>query len=400
MEFKIKQASKTLNKIIKKTLSPCLNKHFNVSYHDEAIGGLKPPFVILANLLNNWDPFLLSFRIKAPVHFVTSVQQFRNPILRFLLGLAGSIPKTKSMSDSITIRGILNNIKSNRIVGIFPEGKRCWDGQTEEILYPTAKVLKKLNVPVVTVLFQGGYLSFPRWALNHRRGEIHLTYKLLLTTDEISKLSVDEIYDRICKELDINEMNWQAQKMIPFKGKRIAESLELCLYHCPECNSIGRLESHDDTFTCKACGETVRYTPYGYFEEDSGNPRLKTVYDWNQWQLSELEKTIHNRQSNPHIPIFEDYDVNLFTAQLYSPLKKIGKGVLRLYIDRIEFTPENKVALSFPIEHLNGVSTHLSDRFDFFYKGVFYRASFKDRHVSANKWTEAYDRIIKITSML
>jgi len=391
--FKVRLAYRPLNKLLKVTLSPYLNRRFNIHYEDEAIRDLKAPFIVVANHQTNWDPFILSCKIQDPVHFVTSVQQFRSPIMRFLLGLAGSIPKTKSMSDSTAVRGILKirDLKGN--IGIFPEGKRCWDGRTEPILYPTAKVIRQLKLPVVSVLFQGGYLSHPRWARKSRKGEMHLTYRLLLNGDEVGSLSADEIYRRICEALWHDEYQWQAEKRTPYLGKGLAEDLELALFLCPKCHSVGKLVSKGDHLTCTQCGEVVRYNAYGYFEKDVGEPAFHTVYEWNQWQLSQLSQMIKERLHNPEMPVFEDRDITLFTAESYKPLRRIARGRLSLRIDGILFTPERGSAQFFGMDALSGVSTHLRNRFDFYHHGEFYRVAFNNRHCSANKWSEAYDRI-------
>lgn len=391
--FKVRLANRLLNKFLKRTLSPYLNRRFNIHYQDEAVRSLKAPFIIVANHQTNWDPFILSYKLADPVHFVTSVQQFRSPIMRYLLGLAGSIPKTKSMSDSTAVRGILKirDLKGN--IGVFPEGKRCWDGRTEPILYPTAKVIRQLKLPVVSVLFQGGYLSHPRWALGSRKGEMHLTYRLLLNGDEVGSLSADEIFNRLNEALCHDEYQWQAERKIQYRGKRLAEALELALFLCPQCHSIGKLVSKGDHLTCTQCREAVRYNAYGYFEKDAGEPAFHTVYEWNQWQLSQLSQMIKERLQNPEVPVFEDQDITLFTAEAYKPLRRIARGSLSLRIDGIAFTPERGSERLFDMDALSGVSTHLNNRFDFYHHGDFFRVVFNNKHCSANKWSEAYDRI-------
>lgn len=398
MTFNVKKPNRLLNRILKKTLTPYLDRRFNISYDDSAIADLKPPFVIVANHQTNWDAFILSCKIREPVSFVASAQQFRSAFMRFVMRLAGSIPKTKSMSDSSTVRGIFKIRNLSGVVGIFPEGKRNWDGATEEILYPTAKVLKQLKIPVVSVLFTGGTLTFPRWADSSRKGGMQLTYDILFNQEEIDTLPVDTLYQRLCQKLQHNEFQWQDQKRIPFKGKNLAQSLELCLFLCPQCGCVGKLHSAGDLFTCTSCGNEVRYNVYGFFENDGGNPPFKSVFEWNQWQLDEMTRRIRERLRSPGPPLLCDDHVFLHTAEPYGPLRAIGNGTLRFLVDRLEFESEGGQIQSFPFENLNGVSTHLSKWFDFYHLGDFYRVSFPSRHVSANKWSEVYDRLQGVLS--
>lgn len=396
MTYRVKRASRLLNRILKKTLSPYLNRRYRIEYIDNGIQELKPPFVVVGNHTNNWDPFILSYKISEPVHFVTTVEQFRSRIMRFLLGLAGCIPKTKAMSDASTVKNLFLVRNRGDVVGIFPEGKRCWDGKTEEILYPTAKVLKSMRVPVASVLFHGAYLTHPRWALKARRGKIQVKYDILFSEEDLKALSVDEIYGKMCAAIQTNEYRWQEKQMIPFVGSRLAEALELVLFLCPHCGKIGRLYSRDDTFTCLACGETVRYNVYGYFEKENGQPHFKTVQEWNQWQLKMLEEIVRERMAHPEEIIFEDQGVTMFTGERFASIKKQKRGTLRLFVDHLEFIDRYNQKTSYELSHMNGVSTHLSDRFDFYHEGRFHRVAFKDHHTSANKYSEAYDVIKRL----
>lgn len=396
MTYRVKRASRILNRILKKTLGPWLVKRYRIEFIEGNMRDLKPPFVVIGNHTNNWDPFIVSNKINAPIHFVTSVEQFRSRTMRFLLGLAGCIPKTKAMSDAATVKSLFYVRNRGDVVGIFPEGKRCWDGKTEEILYPTAKVLKSMGVPVVSFLLHGAYLSHPRWAVTSRKGKIQINYGILFTPEQLKTLSADEIYEKMCAALRTNEYSWQEERMIPFVGKRLAERLERVLFLCPKCGQVGRLYSKGDTLTCLACGETVTYNQYGYFEKDGGEPHFKSVLEWNQWQLKELEGMVLDRMANPDGPIFEDREVTLFTGQRYVAIRKLRRGTLRLYADRLEFIGRDNQKIEFGLSHMNGVSTHLSDWFDFYHEGNFYRAAFKNRHTSANKYTEAYDIIKRL----
>lgn len=396
MTYRVKRASRLLNRILKKTLGPWLVKRYRIEYIEGNMQDLKPPYAVIGNHTNNWDPFIVSNKINAPIHFVTSVEQFRSRTMRFLLGLAGCIPKTKAMSDATTVKSIFHVRNRGDVVGVFPEGKRCWDGKTEEILYPTAKVLKSLGVPVVAFQVNGAYLSHPRWAVTSRKGKIQINYGILFTPEQLKTLSADEIYEKMCAALRTNEYSWQEERMIPFVGKRLAERLERVLFLCPKCGQVGRLYSKGDTLTCLACGETVTYNQYGYFEKDGGEPHFKSVLEWNQWQLKELEGMVLDRMANPDGPIFEDREVTLFTGQRYVAIRKLRRGTLRLYADRLEFIGRDNQKIEFGLSHMNGVSTHLSDWFDFYHEGNFYRAAFKNRHTSANKYTEAYDIIKRL----
>lgn len=378
-------------KFVQLALGTYLKSSFNMQFTGlDEVKKLSAPYVVLGNHTNFWDPFMVACVLPEPVHFVTSDEYFRNPLLKTLLGLVGAIPKMKFVSDSDTVKEVIRVKNRKGVVGIFPEGARNWDGKTIEILYPTAKLVKTLKIPVVTALLQGAALSYPRWAKKSRRGKLVISYKVALTAEQVQILSVDEIYAVICRELDFDEYNWQEQAKIPFRGRRLAEHLELFLFTCPHCRQIGTLKSVDDQFFCRECGYSTHYTQFGYFEgadrQYFDNPR-----DWNQWQLGVLRELIAEAQrTGGATPILVDGQVSILRGSRFEPLEQLATGRLELYPDRLQFVGDGGTEISVPLEGINGLNIQYNDRFEFYYDKSLYRFTFADeQYISAYKWVQA-----------
>lgn len=368
---------------------------FGYRFFNEQIKALKPPYIIIANHTNFWDPFLLSMCIPSPVHFVTSDAYFRNPVLKFLLKYVGAIPKTKSVSDPQSIRYILSVAKSNGIIGIFAEGRRNWDGTTLPLLYPTAKLVKSLKMPVVSVLFKGACLSMPRWAGHTRKGELTMTCSQVFSSDEIKGLSVDEIYAGMTSSLSHDEYAWQRDRMIPYKGRRQAERMELFLFLCPECKSTVHMKSHHDILYCTKCNYSVRYDKYGFFKPVSGKLYFDNPREWNLWQIGVLESEIHSKNTQPGAgPLLEDVRVTAYRGGKSNHLELLHTGCLYLYFDKIVFkSPEGGITL-FEITEIYGQNVQYNDQLEFYYKKVLYRFGGIHAPISAYKWVRALEILI------
>lgn len=285
---------RTINKILRLILGRFLKKTNNMKYSYGGIQRLKPPYILLGNHTNFFDPFIVSYGIDNHIRFVTSDEYFRNFILRWLLKLVGAIPKAKFVSDSSAVRDIIKLKEKKAVIGIYPEGTRTWDGVTAPILYATSRLIKSLKIPVVTALTAGGYLSYPRWARKRRIGEMFLDIKLLLDAHDIESMKVEDINKEIENALRHNENEWQREHMIKFKGEKLAESLELYLHTCPKCLKIGYLSSSDDIFKCNSCGYMLKYNEYGFFEIVSTDNDLifDNIGDWGEWQQKHLESYV------------------------------------------------------------------------------------------------------------
>ncbi len=392
---KVYIASRGFHRFLRLTLGNFLKIRFNLRSDTKDVDHLKPPYLVLANHTNFWDPFLVSTFLKEPVHYVTSDWWFRNPLLKILLHLVGGIPKTKFVSDLETVKSIIKIKKAHGVVGIFPEGRRTWNGNTVPLIYSTAKLVKTLGIPVVAVLLKGAYLSCPRWADRSRKGRIDISYKLLLNPREIAEMSVEEIYEQLKAGLDHNEYAWQEKNMVSFRGPRPAERLELMLFACPHCQTNGTMISKNNRFFCNKCNYAVSYNSYGYFEIDplSSTPEkhFESPKQWNEWQLSFLEELINGSSET----ILQDERVVLSKGIGGENVKKNSEGRMILSGNGLEFIADSGDAIEFDLEGISGLNVQNRDVVEFYFQEVLYRFTFKSPHVSAYKWVKGIEFLIK-----
>lgn len=399
METKKYRHSKLFNKLLKITFGKYLTLRFKVKIYNEKIANIKPPYIVIGNHIGAWDPFLMSLGIKEPIYFVISDSHFRHFWLRQVLKLVGGIPKSKQMADSGTIRAILSIIRNNGIIGVYPEGARNWDLKNVPVFYSTAKLIKNLKVPVINTLMKGAGLTRPRWARSSRTGVINMEYSVLFTPEDIDKMSVDDIYQKIVDGIRMNEYDWQEKNMIPFKGKNLAEYLDMFLVVCPRCKSLCSLHSHGDFFTCNNCNYTVRYNEYGYFETEY-EPFFLSPQTWSDWQNTYLYDLFSkNEYMSGQIPLFSDTGVKIFTGKRKGKLRQYKKlGKVELFFDRLILSSEKTSTYTFPINEMSGMNIQNNNKFEFYYNSTLYRFKFTTQHKSVYKYWLAINIINKINS--
>ena len=312
--------------------------------------------------------------------------------MKFLLKYVGAIPKTKFISDPKSIKYILSVVKNNGVIGIFAEGRRNWDGSTLPLVRPTAKLVKSLKIPVVSVLFKGAYLTMPRWAKGTRRGELTMACSLVLSGDDVAKRSVDEIYDAMTASLAHDEYEWQRRRMIPYRGGKKAESLELFLFRCPECGSDNHMKSRGDRFFCENCNYAVIYDEYGFFKPAADKLYFDNPRDWNLWQLEALEKSLReDGVPASDAPRLEDTGVTGYKGGKEGSLtKQTSCGVLRLYRDRLVFAYGENTQ-SFAVKDISGENIQFNYAFEFRHEKAVYRFTGGSGVISAYKWVKALE---------
>lgn len=390
MRDKFVKANRPLNKFLRALFRFYLNRLFRLKFDITGIDGLTPPYAVLANHVNFWDPFILSLCISEPVYYVASDAYFRNPLLRWLLGLVGAIPKAKFITDPHAIRGILEVNHNSGIIGIFPEGRRSWDGKTLPLRFATVKLIKSLELPVVSILLEGACLALPRWAARPRKGEIKVSCRLLIAREELSGMPAEVIYDKITVALENDEYRYQEQHMNRYAGHNLAEKLELFLFACPHCHTIGMLESKGDSLYCNTCDYQVKYNVFGLFNVICEKPLcFNNPRDWNLWQLEYLETYIRETALSPdsHL-IFKENDMLALTGERLKPLVKLQYGTLEFYTDRIAFSGKTGEPLVFNISSIHGENIQGNNKLEFYYGKVLYRFVRSEKCFSAYKWVK------------
>ncbi len=391
------QYSKWFNRLLKATFGTYLILRFNVKIFNDKIKNLKPPYLVIGNHVGAWDPFLMSMGIKEPVYFVISDAHFRHFWLRQVFKLIGGIPKTKQLADSSTIRAILSIKKANGVIGLYPEGARNWDLKNLPVFYATAKLIKNLKIPVVNTLMEGAGFTRPRWGRSSRTGVINLKFSLLLTSEEINNMSVNEIFTSIVNGIQFNEYDWQNKNMIRFKGNNRAEFLDLFLIVCPRCKSLCKMLSHKHTYTCTECGYSVEYDEYGYLNTTE-EPFFNTTQAWSEWQNSYLQELLQRDvYTTCQKAIFTDTKARLFTGKRRGRLRQYNwLGNVQLFYDKIVFTPEKGKTYSFPLNKLSGMNVQNNNKLEFYFEENLYRFKFTTQHKSVYKYYLAVNIINRI----
>ena len=375
--------------LVKPNILSFLRRRYNITViHNEEVKDLEPPFIMVGNHVNFWDPFFLHMDISPTIQYIASDNVFRTKVLGTVMRLLGSIPTSKFRSDLATIAQVLRIVKRRGVVGVFPEGRRTWDGQTLWHVPTVSKLIHKLKLPVIGVIIKGGYLSSPRWARHIRRGKIELEYKLVFTPEELASISAEECHALLEERIYHDDMEWQRERMIPFAGKSLAEYIESTLFACPKCKDLASIHSSGDTGECKTCGYSFRHNQYGFLEAINGPLVFNTVHDWNEWQVEYLKEYLYS-QNDPEKVLLEDGPAILLRGYRTRPLKRINTGRAYLTLQGVEFHTTIGKRFFFPIEEIMGENVQMGEKFEFYHQTTLFRLDFINPRVSSYKWYQA-----------
>ncbi len=382
------KGSEALNRLLRLTLGPWLVSRYRVTAQNAGmLRKLRPPYLVLPNHCSVWDPFFVNNYVPGVIHYVVSDANFRSKVVEFGLGLVGSIPKTKVMSDLDTVKNIMKVKEAGGIIGIFPEGQNTWDGHTLPIYFSTAKLAKLLKIPVVTARISGAYLSKPRWSKVRRRGKISIRYDLAFTPEQLRQASLQEIDARVLELLDHDDYQFNRANRHRYVGPDRAEYAEIALFTCPQCRAFDTLRSSGNRLGCRECGYTVRLDLYGFFRPVRGTLRFDTVREWNLWQIEELRRRIDAFVvSGSDTPLFTENRVKVEIGYKSMPLEAYRVGRLELYPGRIELTGSDGTRDAFRVERIVGMNVQNNEYLEFYHDDHLFKVTILDPRGCTYKW--------------
>ena len=155
----------------------------------------KKPCLILMNH-SSFTDMKLAFGIFYPrrMGIVTSVDAMSG-FLGKLMRLLGCTPTHKYVPDFSLIQDIKYMLHENKTsVLMYPEAGYSFDGRTTTLPRGLGLLLKRLEVPVVTVITQGAFHRDPLYnMLQIRDIKVSAHVKCIATPEEIAKKSVEEL---------------------------------------------------------------------------------------------------------------------------------------------------------------------------------------------------------------
>ena len=154
--------------------------------------------VICANHRSNWDPVLISIAFPRQVHWMAKKELFKNKFLSFLIYKLESFPVDRQDTDITAIKNALRVLKSEKVLGIFPEGKRVDSADLNNAKAGTALLAIKAQSKILPIYIGSTYKLFGKVNINIGKPiDLSDNYNKKLSNEEylnISKNILESIY--------------------------------------------------------------------------------------------------------------------------------------------------------------------------------------------------------------
>ena len=223
----------------------------------------------------------------------------------WLMRLIGCIPTRKFVSDLTLIRDMEYMLTEKKTsVLMFPEAGYSFDGTATTLPRKMGVLLKKLNVPVLTVITEGSFSRDPLYNnLQKRKVKVSARVACLATAEEVKTLSVAELDQRLDEAFSFDSFRWQQKNDISISEPFRADSLNRILYKCPHCQAEGAMEGKGIHLTCHSCGKTYALMEKGFLEATHGETAFAHVPDWFAWQRQKVRQELEAGTYKLDVPV-------------------------------------------------------------------------------------------------
>ena len=288
---------------------------------DDDVRNLKGPFIVLANHASFTDFInqFIAFKNRK-MCWVVSIEEFYN-IGEGVMRTLGCYPKRKFIPDITNVRHMINIIKNKKVLCIYPEVRFSLAGINEKIDKALGKLIKKVKVPVVLQMNHGNFIQSPQRD-KHPQRKMKLTsdVKVLVSMEDVEKLSAEEIQKRIEDNFHYNDYEFQKENGFKVKAKNRMNNSHKILYKCPHCGTEYEMMGKGTTITCNHCHTTYELDEDGVLHNLQGETKFSSIPEWYLWEKEEVIKEVRSGQYH-----FED---DVILKKLFKPSvgwKSLGK---------------------------------------------------------------------------
>lgn len=266
------------------------------------------------------------------INIVCAYNEFFRSHLYWAFKKNNIIPKKQYTNDLQTIKGMSKILKMNGVVAFAPEGLSSNYGTNQPIVPGTGHLLKHYKVPVYFMELRGQYLTNHKTCLDERYGKTYAKLSLMFSSEDLERLSEEEIEDKINLSFKHDEYEWQKKMHIKWDTRgRVCHHLNDICYKCPKCGSELNMTAEKDYIKCNVCGNGATMDDYYDFHPYENSIIPESPSKWVLWEREQVIKEIRN---NPDYKFVEHVKIgtipNNHLVKDHKTSEVCGEGTLTI----------------------------------------------------------------------
>ncbi|MCC5940753.1 MAG: 1-acyl-sn-glycerol-3-phosphate acyltransferase [Balneolaceae bacterium] len=333
---------------MRKTIIPTTKYLFNPRITNPHNMPLTGPCFIYGNHSNYFDPFMLNVGLtKEPTAGVMTRDQFHKTLPRIFMDSIGIVPTSKYVPEPGIIRSVIRMIDQRRMIVIFPEGGRRWDGKPKPLIETTLKLFWKMGIPVHPVQIHGSHLHWPRWADKYRKGSVEMRFMDPVHASDFN--DYDTFADHCRQLISFDEYN-PPEGAYPVSCSKPASGIQRLLYRCPETGVDGAIFSPDGEYVfSRAASFRYKMNVASRLVDKNGN--LISVVDLFEKINTMPMVSVRYKEGI----LLEKHGSQIYMIDKEHQLVKLNRSIVELHTDRLMIYMGSET-FNLPLEDIRYIS--------------------------------------------
>ena len=147
----------------------------------------KGPVLLLSNHQSFLDPIFSQSTIWRNFYFIARQSLFEMKFLGPLINSLNTVSIKRDQADVAAMKTIIELLKKNRSVCLYPEGTRTSDGTIAEIKPGFGLLSRRSGAMVVPVVIEGAFECWPRNRKFPKLGRVAVSYGSPFTPEQIKE---------------------------------------------------------------------------------------------------------------------------------------------------------------------------------------------------------------------
>ena len=145
-----------------------------------AIRSPRSAFLICPNHQSFLDPFVVCstypYRYFRDTVHVGAAMFFKGSLMRWISKMLHVVPIDQDTQLMRAMRAAASGLKNGKILNIYPEGERAYDGKLHDFKKGAAILSTELDLPILPVAIDGLYKGWPRRTMRIRPAKVKMRF--------------------------------------------------------------------------------------------------------------------------------------------------------------------------------------------------------------------------------
>jgi 1-acyl-sn-glycerol-3-phosphate acyltransferase len=149
--------------------------------------------LVVSNHQSHFDPPLVGLGCPRRMNYLARDTLFEFAPLRWVIQSLDAIPIYRDGLGLDGIKAALRRLKHDELVLIFPEGRRCDDGEIASFRPGFTTLAKRTRSAILPVAIDGAFAAWPRLRRFPRPATIHVRYGPPLLPEQVARYDEREL---------------------------------------------------------------------------------------------------------------------------------------------------------------------------------------------------------------